>query len=155
MNKINNYFADILWPHQPDGAWKMSMSSDARREFSDAVKNAVRTVDVLFTDDVEPASVWIIRDMPENRLTTVWGTAMIDAEENGKEYSAVIPLSEDDRYLFRMIDREGIYYSADIPCLKSGWKLYLRWETNREVLLDVFDEKGEFFVECEVFSAAL
>ncbi len=45
--------------------------------------------------------------------------------------------------------------SADIPCLKSGWKLYLRWETNREVLLDVFDEKGELFVECEVFSAAL
>ena len=145
----SNYFADIRWSHQPDGAWKMSMPSEARQKFAEAVEKAVMTTEVSFTD------VWIIRDTPGNRSTTVWGTAMIDAEENGKEYSADIPLSEDDRYLFRMIDREGIYYSANIPCLKSGWKLYLRWETNREVLLDVFDEKGELFVECEVFSAAL
>ena len=152
----SNSSADIIWDHMPDGPWELSMDANTRQKFSDAVKSVVRTINIAFTDEVEPASVWIIRDTPENRKTSIWGTAMLKPEELGKEYTFNIPLSEDDKYLFRMIDEDGIYYEADIQELHEGWKLRLYYgKSNTDVRLDINDDKGELMNEGSVFNAAL
>lgn len=155
MDDSNNS-ADIIWDHMPDGPWELSMDKDTRQKFTDAIKSVVRTINVAFTDEVEPASVWIIRDTQENRKTSIWGTAMLKPEELGKEYDFSIPLSEDDKYLFRMIDDDGMYYETDIPELHDGWKLKLYYgESNTDVRLDIHDDKGELMDEESVFNAAL
>ncbi len=151
-----NSYADIIWDRMPDGAWELAMDSDTRRLFCEAVKSVVRTIDITFVDDVQPSSVWIIRDIPENRETTVWGTAMIMPDETGKEYTASVPLSEDDKYLFRMIGEDGLYYEADIPKLLDGWKLHLQKTGDiMDASLVIFDDTGAKVQECEVFCAAL
>lgn len=120
------------------------------------LNDTVQTIKVTFIDDVEPSSVWIIRDIPENRKTSIWGTAMVKPEETGKEYEAVIPMSEDEKYLFRMIDKNGLYYETDIQKLQDGWKLRLYSKDGRiDIKLDVFDKNGNLINECAVFCAAL
>lgn len=81
---------------------------------------------------------------------------MIKTDELGKEYNAAIPKAGDDKYLFRMIDDDGLYYDAQISELKSGWKLSLYTpENSMDPKLDVYDENGGLVQECAVFWAAL
>jgi hypothetical protein len=152
----SSYYAEIMWPHRPDGAWQLSMDSATQQAYAQAVKDVVRTINISFTDDVEPASVWILRDTEENRKISLWGTAMIKPDAVGEEVSADIPFAEDAKYLFRMIDDDGIYYSGDIPELRDGWSLRIHEiGGNWNMQLDVFDETGELRYECEIFNAAL
>lgn len=155
MDSSNNY-ADIMWPHLPDGAWELSLNSGIRREFVEAVKNAVQTINISFIDEIEPSSVWIIRDTQDNRKTSIWGTAMIKPSELGKEYSSNIPQSVDHKYLFRMIDENGIYYEADIPELLDGWKIKAYTsDVETGIRLEIMDNAGTLMYECDVFNAAL
>ena len=152
----SNYYSDIIWDHRPDGPWELSMDTDTRRSFSESVRRAVRTINVVLIDDVEPSSVWIIRDTQGNRKTSIWGTAMIKPDKLGEEYTFAVPLSEDNKYLFRMIDEDGIYYETEIPELMDGWKLRLSYgEDDREVHLNIYDDTGVLMHESSVFNAAL
>ena len=152
----SSYTADIIWPNMPGGAWDLVMDPDTRSSFVNAVTGAVRTINISFIDEVEQGSVWILRDTTENRKTSVWGTAMIKPEETGKEYDAAIPLSADDKYLFRMIDEDSLYYEAEIPKLQEGWKLRLYTGENvRDIYLEALNDKGESVHEASVFCAAL
>lgn len=112
--------------------------------------------DITFQNDVQPARVWILRDTESNRKTSVWGTAMIEAEQLKKRYHPGIPKSDDDKYLFRMIDTDGIYYEADIPELQDGWRLRVYPVANgADIHLEIFNEKNERVHDCDVFNAAL
>ena len=116
----------------------------------------VDTINISFTDNVQPASVWIITDTESNRHTSVWGTAMMKPEELGKEYSAGIPKAEDDKYLFRMIDEDGIYYATEINELQDGWKLVLYDKDGEwDIHLEIYDDNDELVQESSVFNAAL
>jgi hypothetical protein len=124
-----------------------------------AVKNQesiepTSSIGISFIDLVEPGSVWILTDTEKNRKTSVWGTAMLKPEEIGEEYIADIPEAEDGRYLFRMIDDDGIYYETDIPELKNGWKVIIS-RAGLEAQLSIYDDEGKLVHSCEVFSAAL
>ena len=135
----------------------MRMNADTGKAPSETVGKLTQKITVSIVDDVAPSSVWIIRDTPENRKTSVWGTAMVKPSELGKEYSFDIPLSDDEKYLFHMIDEDGIYYSADIPKLLDGWKvrIYADENSSDEVILQIYDASGALISECSVFSAAL
>ncbi|MBO4900663.1 MAG: hypothetical protein J5509_10285 [Lachnospiraceae bacterium] len=152
----SSYYAEIMWPRRPDGAWHLLMDSGMRQAYAQAVEDVTRTINISFTDNAEPGSVWILRDTEENRKISLWGTAMIKPDTVGTEVSADIPYAEDAKYLFRMIDDDGIYYSGDIPELRDDWKLDIHpigeyWDFR----LDVYDENGELRYECELFNAAL
>ena len=152
----SSYYAEIMWPRRPDGAWHLLMDSDTRQAFTQAVEDVTQTINISFTDNAEPGSVWILRDTGENRKISIWGTAMIKPDTVGTEITADIPYAEDAKYLFRMIDDDGIYYSGEIPELRDGWKLDIHeigeyWNFQ----LDVLDENGELRYECELFNAAL
>ena len=112
--------------------------------------------DIIFENDIQPAQAWILRDTEGNRHTSVWGTAMINADELEKEYHPGIPTSADNKYLFRMIDDDGIYYETDIPELQNNWKLKVdAVSSETDIHLEIFNENGELVHDCEVFSAAL
>ena len=112
--------------------------------------------DITFENDVQPGQVWILKDTEINRHTSVWGTAMIDADEPGKEYHPGIPKSDDDKYLFRMIDTDGIYYEADIPELQNNWKIKVFSKDNdTSIHLQIYNENDGLVNDCEVFNAAL
>ncbi|WP_026523877.1 hypothetical protein [Butyrivibrio sp. MB2005] len=153
----SSYSAELMWDKKPDGAWDLRMDSDTRKAFSEAIEKFTQKINVTIVDDVAPSSVWIIRDTPENRKTSVWGTAMVKPEELGKDYSFDIPLSDDDKYLFHMIDEDGLYYSADIPKLLDGWKvrIYTSDKEYHHVVLEICDDSGALISEIDVFSAAL
>ena len=131
--------------------------ADANVTDTDAVN--VETINITLTDEVQSGSVWIIQDTKDNRHKSVWGKAMITPEETGREYTADIQKSADDRYLFRMIDNDKIYYSTDIPALKDGWQLRLfrsyDVKTDYDICLEITDEKGNVIEACPVFNAAL
>ncbi len=151
-----SFSADIYWDKEPDGAWDLILDEATRGNLVTAIDNAVKTIGIVFNNETVPSSVWIIRDTKENRGTSVWGTAMVQAEELGKEYTVLIPLSQDYKYLFRMIDENQIYYEADIPKLKEGWKVSIsNGSDNFDARLQIYDEKGKLVSESTVFSAAL
>jgi hypothetical protein len=153
----SSYSAELMWDKKPDGAWDLRMDTNTRTAFSETVKKFTQKITVSIVDDVAPSSVWIIRDTPENRKTSVWGTAMVKPEELGKEYSFDIPLADDHKYRFHMIDEDGLYYSADIPELLECWKVRI-YTSNKEfhdVILEIYDDSGALISEIDVFSAAL
>lgn len=134
----------------------ISISENDKGEYCWAIMFGADTINITFVDKVQTASVWIIADTDNNRHTSVWGTAMMKPDELGKEYKAGIPKAKDDKYLFRMIDDDGIYYDTEIEELHDGWKLILYVRDGKiDPELQIYDENDELIRENPVFSAAL
>lgn len=137
----------------------ISIYEDADKNFYWAILFGTDTIKVTFEDEVQTGSVWIIHDTENNRNTSVWGTEMIKADGLFSDFSALIPKSTDNKYLFRMIDDDGVYYDADIPELSDGGKLRLYRSDeiigDSDVHLDIIDENGDVIRECPMFYAAL
>ena len=134
----------------------ISIFSTADNEYYWVAAFGSDLTDIILENDIQPAQVWILSDTEDNRHTSVWGTAMINAEELEKEYHFGIPTSADYKYLFRMIDKDGIYYETDIPELQNNWKLKIyAVSSETDIHLEIFNENGELVHDCAVFNAAL
>lgn len=113
------------------------------------------TKTVIFTNAVQEADVWLLPQTEANLKTTVWGTASASGVKTGESRKiSVGEPGEEGRYLFRMIDADGYYYSADGLTLEDGWTLQLTGEKPRAAL-EVANEKGESAGTYEVFAAKL
>lgn len=111
---------------------------------------------VTFINEVKDADVWILPDTQANRKTTLWGTATAAKVKTGE--SRVAPLTEpgdDGLYLFRMIDADGFYYSANGVKLQANWSVTIRADDPHTVTLEVTDETGTLQNTYAVFSAKL
>ena len=96
---------------------------------------------VTFINEIEDADVWILSDTKENRGTSLWGSATAGGVKVGERREA--PLCEpgdDGRYIFRMIDTDGLYYSADGILLKDGWTIEINGEDFYSIKLEVKDK---------------
>ena len=102
------------------------------------------------------ADVWILPETEKNRKSTVWGTATAAKVKEGE--SRIAPLCEpgdDGLYLFRMIDNNQFYYSADGITLQDGWTLQISGDDLRSLAIEVADENGVVISTYEVFAARL
>ena len=111
---------------------------------------------VNFINEVKDADIWILPETEENLKTTLWGTATVSKTKAGESVKA--PLCEpgdDGYYMFRMIDVDKFYYSANGITLKAGYTLKLKEIDINRVNLEVSDENGELINTYEVFSARL
>ncbi len=111
---------------------------------------------VTFINEVKDADVWILPDTQANRKTTLWGTATAAKVKTGE--SRVAPLTEpgdDGLYLFRMIDADRFYYSANGVKLQANWSVTIRADDPHTVTLEVTDETGTLQNTYAVFSAKL
>ena len=111
---------------------------------------------VTFINGVNDADVWILPQTKANLKTTVWGKATASKVQKGE--SRQTPLCEagdEGHYIFRMIDTDSFYYSANDLTLEAGWTLELKESDSREVTLEIKDKNGGLKNTYEVFSAKL
>lgn len=114
------------------------------------------TAAVTIRNGVTEADVWLLPDTAENRSTSLWGTATEAKVKTEESRKAALPEPGDDgRYLLRMIDTDGMYYSADGLTLANGWQIEIREVDIMRVTATVTDENGAVQSVYDVFSAHL
>ena len=116
-----------------------------------------QTLEFTFTSRIEEADIWIIPDTQENRKTTLWGTATIKAlAQDDTAAVTIYDLSEDGKYLLRVIDHDSMYYSADAIEIPEGGSIELKeLDGPMNAELEVFDADGASVATYEVFMARL
>lgn len=113
-----------------------------------------RTVTVI--NGIKEADIWILPKTEENLKTTLWGKAV--ASKVKENESRQVPLSkpgDDGLYIFRMIDNDHMYYSAEDLILEDGWTLEIKGELMADVIIEVTDKDGAVKVAYEVSAARL
>ncbi len=111
---------------------------------------------VTFINEVNEADVWILPKTEENLKTTVWGKATISKIKKNESRKAVLCEAGDNGlYIFRMIDTDSFYYSANDITLKADWSLKIKEKDLNSFVLEVTDENGDLKNTYEVFSARL
>lgn len=116
--------------------------------------NKSGTVTVI--NKIKDADIWILPQTEKNLKTTVWGTATVSKLKTSESRQA--PLCEpgdDGLYIFRMIDTDSFYYSANGIKLESGDTLEIKENDDKACALEVRDENGNVKNTYEVFSARL
>lgn len=115
-----------------------------------------KTKQITFINELNSADVWILPQTEKNLKTTVWGTAIISKADTSQSVSAMIPEpSEDGLYIFRMIDTDGYYYSANGLTIEAGWTVKIFGEDLNSVTIEVTDENGALQKTYEAFAARL
>ena len=111
---------------------------------------------VVFTNGAQEADLWILPQTEENLKTTVWGTASAAGVKAGETREIALGAAGDGgQYIFRMIDTDGIFYSADNLTLEGGFTLELTGSDLHAVTLTVTNEAGEPVATYDVFAASL
>lgn len=111
---------------------------------------------VTFVNAVHDANVWILPQTAANLKTTVWGTPTITKAKMGE--SRPVPLcapGDDGLYLFRMIDTDGFFLSANGLVLEDGWTMQLKGSDRQAISLEISDGNGVLQKTYEIFSARL
>ena len=98
---------------------------------------------VTFINDVNDADIWILPQTEKNLKTTVWGTATVSGTLKGESYPvSLCEPGDDGYYVFRMIDKEGFYYSANGLILKNNWTVKISGESFHQEKIYETDERG-------------
>lgn len=111
---------------------------------------------VTFVNAVREADAWILPRTPAILKTTVWGTPTVPKAKPGESRPA--PLGEpgdDGLYVFRMIDSEGFFYSADALALEDGWTVKIKSDDLQAISIEITDSNGVLQHTHAVFSARL
>lgn len=111
---------------------------------------------VTFVNSVRDADAWILPQTAANLKTTVWGTATVPKTKTGE--SQQVPLGragDGGLYIFRMIDADGFFYSANGIMLEDGWTLTIKGDDLQEISIEVSNGDGVLQNTFEVFAARL
>ena len=118
------------------------------------MENKNGTVTVI--NKIKDADIWILPQTEKNLKTTVWGTATVSKLKTDESRQA--PLCEpgdDGLYIFRMIDTDSFYYSANGIKLENGDTIEIKRNEDQACALEVRGENGKVKNTYEVFSARL
>lgn len=111
---------------------------------------------VTFINGAAQADVWILPDTQGNRKTTLWGAATLPGVKTGEGVPAAPGAPGDGgRYLLRMIDVDGFYYSADGLALAPGCTVRLKETELMTYCVEVRDAAGAVIGDYSVFAARL
>ena len=112
------------------------------------------TKTVTFVNEVCDGDIWILPQTAANLKTTVWGTATVPKAKMGESREVTLGEAGDGGlYIFRMIDVDGFFYSANGIVLEDGWRVKVGGEDG--VVLEVRDGGGVLQKTHEVFVARL
>ena len=112
---------------------------------------------VTFISGADEADVWILPDTAENRSTTVWGKAMISKlSSGGSERVSIGEPGENGGYIIRVIDGDGMYYSAGFVLLSEGDSIKMTvGNSPLSVIFDVTSSDGNSAGSFTGFAAKL
>lgn len=109
-----------------------------------------------FINEANDADIWILPKTEKNLKTTVWGTATAAAVKKGESRSfELCEPGDGGMYIFRMIDTDGLFYSANDIVLQAGHTMRIKENDIMSFTLEVADEKGALQSTYEVFAAKL
>ena len=111
---------------------------------------------ITITNRVYEASVWVLPDTEANRKTTLWGTptaGKIGVDESCQ--AGIDKPGDNGLYMFRMIDTEKMYYSAENIVIEDGWTLEIKQDSTHVYVIEVTDKDGNLNAAYEVFAAKL
>ena len=112
------------------------------------------TKSVTFVNEVRDADAWILPQTAANLKTTVWGAATVPKVKTVESREVTLgEAGEGGVYMFRMIDVDGFFYSANEVVLEDGWRVKVGGEDG--VVLEVWDGDGVLQNTHEVFVARL
>ena len=111
-------------------------------------------ISVFFRNEVKEADIWIIEDTEANRKTTVWGKAHIAKLPENEETEVSIKASEDGKYLFRMIDKDHMFYASETIILKDHYSLCI-YKDDLSFCLEICDEQGKVTETLKLFAGRL
>ena len=113
---------------------------------------------MTFKNEVVKADIWILPETEENRGTTLWGTATVGGLEAGAAGLAKIAVADGvDKYMLRVIDKDGMYYEVNGVSLAEGYTLTFRAGDDgpMDFALDVYDADGAIVKTYSAFAAML
>ncbi len=148
------YFSSQIYPDE----YKTKLA-----ELSDIVKKYLQNpkseeIDVVVTNELVNADIWIIPDTEKNRKASVWGSATLpEFEVMGSKEARILKINgSDDMYLIRMIDEEKMLYSVDGITLVKGQKIIIRkGSADMTAVVEVYAEDGTKINEFDMFVAKL
>ena len=111
---------------------------------------------VTFVNGLRKGDAWILPRTPAILKTTVWGPATVAKAATGEPRSVRLEEpGEGGLYVFRMIDADGFYHSADGLVLEDGWTLRIQGNGLDSTTVDVSDGTDAPQGRYDVFSARL
>ncbi|MCQ2513027.1 MAG: hypothetical protein MJ092_06580 [Lachnospiraceae bacterium] len=115
------------------------------------------TVVITLENQAKTADIWIMEDTPEKRKQSVWGDPTIKAcEVNEPREIELEVVSDDNLYIVRMIDEDGLFYEACNVEIEDGQSVVIKLQENHfDASVYVYDGDGSFVKEYEMFVAAL
>lgn len=114
------------------------------------------TKTVTFVNAVLDADAWILPQTAANLKTTVWGTATVPKAKRGESREVTLGKAGDGGlYIFRMIDADGFFHSANGIMLEDGWTLTIKRDDLQEISIEVSNGDGVLQNTFEVFAARL
>ena len=129
---------------------------DTKKQNETEVTNNMTGTYFTFINEVAEADVWVLPQTEENMKTSLWGTASASKVKTGESRQTPLCAPGDDGlYIFRMIDTDSFYYSANGITLEEGWILRIKEADIMQVTIEVTDENGTLMNTYEVFSAKL
>ncbi len=139
------------------GCGKQENEVNTNNSGTELSETEAETLKFSFTSRIEEADIWIIPDTQDNRKTTLWGSTTIKAlAQDATAEVALSDLSEDGKYLLRVIDHDSMYYSADAIEIPEGCSMELKeLDGPMSAELQVFDADGTSFATYEVFMGRL
>lgn len=126
-------------------------------DMTESSRGSKSGITVSFVNEVYDADIWILPDTQENRKTTVWGTATISKlEKDGEKQIEISSSEQSEAYLVRIIDMDGMYYSANEISLSDGCRVrFKKSDDGLSEIIEVSDSNGEIQKTYPVFSAKL
>ena len=121
-----------------------------RTEDMETPKNTVTVI-----NGMNDADIWLLPDTAENRKTTLWGTAAVKAQTDVAVAAGLSEPGDGGLYLFRMIDTDGFYYSADGVALEPGCTLRIYGEDVMSPSLEIVRADGSAKNTYKLFAARL
>ena len=136
---------------------RQPQSADPAPEPEPKQETEAPRVRVTVVNEVQEADVWILPENDAIKKTTLWGTATIaKLAVFDKQEADIQPPEEAGTYIFRMIDTEHFYYSANGVLLHEGDAIRICGTENpMEFLLEVTEAGGTLAATYSVFCGKL
>ena len=112
--------------------------------------------EITFSNSVNRTDIWILTETPEVLKTSLWGKATGSGIRKGERRAIGITGESGGRFIFRAIDADKTYYSANGVILESGCTVgFKEGEGPMDFFLEVAYPGGADAAVYPLFAAAL
>ncbi len=118
--------------------------------------DVVKDAEISFVSEAVDADVWFLPETDENLKTTLWGKATIPGATAGEPFELTVSVNASSgAAIFRAIDGDKTYYSANGIALENGYSVRLGEDDDFSYFIEIVDAEGNDVGKYPVFTAKL